>query len=1285
MLKKIYIFLFRAFFVLGLFFISAQSVSAATVYTNSSSGNDTSGDGSSGSPYKTFHKAYTEASANDTIDLTGTFTWTDEDETGDTTTSGYTIGKNLTIQGQNADVTFVQADSSENSADRRVFSTSVDTTVTFSKLNIRYGKVGSNQSGGGVNIDGIATMQYVDVGYNRAPDGSGGGVNVRGKLTFQDSSVHHNVAHYKGGGLNRSYYSGSGGTPGESDLLDIINSTISNNQVTQTVAYLEGGGVFYRRGSGSITNSTISYNTIVNGGGTSTHGVGTGDSGSTVALKNNIIANNTLTNCWSGEIGHRSSGGGTFTDNGGNVFGKLGYYRDGLTVAATSWVDQTNSCTSPDGTFVLQDGGATSGSLNLNSTLATNSSLYGTLTHAITTTGGVAVDNALTGTNGSIAVPSSDQRGASRSGDTDVGAYEYGGETGVPTVSTYFPADGAIDTTSTANLILTFDEAVDAESGNIVIYNASDDSTFETIDVTSGNISGSGTLVITINPTNNLVAQTQYYLKIDATAFDDTSGNSYAGITDTTTWNFTTADFADPTIQGYFPTVGFSRATTTANLFMNFSEAVDAESGNIVIYKNSDNSVLETIDVTSNKVSGSGSKYIVVNPSVSFVEQTLYYVLIDSTAFDDNVGNSFAGITVSTTWRFTVGDFTEPTISSRNYSRSNGGATLSWSTDEAASSRLQFGLTTNYGTLTDEENTDSRVTSHSMDLSSLYSCTTFHYQTVSADSDSNYTTSTDSTFTTGGCIGDAEVLYEASKSAALDEVSSLSLNDGTANIGLTVPQSYGGSAAEFQMKQLASDGVIGSTGRPSIVHNLIGSHTYSLLALTGNNATLTSFDEPLTITISYTDAEVAGYDESTLGVQRYGDDEAWSALTDCTVDTDANTITCTTTNFSTFALFGQSSSASTDSGSSSGGGGGLFEETSSVGKLSSQGENKAIAYTNTQIDFASQISGSGKVDDFKLIVDQVDKAKDSINFTIMPNQIHLSIGVKEIKYIDLDGDRVGDVSVTLENIEVSRINLFLRSTIPASLAYKGENSLPNIAREVLNQTKSQIKQTVKSVITKLPSKQVDKDVGLSDTIELKTSNKNLPVKPKELESVRKESRKAPCSVSNFLTIGSVSAEVRELQKKLLALGYFKAPKTTAIFGPATKQAVIDFQKAEGISPASGWVGPKTREKLNILGCLEVKKSAIFKTPKIEAKPIQQSTKRIGISRFLYLDDVGVDVRRLQEILMELGYFKAPKTTAIFGPATKQAVIDFQKAEGISPASGWVGPKTREKLNSLRIK
>ena len=66
------------------------------------------------------------------------------------------------------------------------------------------------------------------------------------------------------------------------------------------------------------------------------------------------------------------------------------------------------------------------------------------------------------------------------------------------------------------------------------------------------------------------------------------------------------------------------------------NENVDVESGNITIKKTTDNSTVETIDVTSEQVEGSGTSQITVTPASDFDSATEYYVLIDATAFDDS-------------------------------------------------------------------------------------------------------------------------------------------------------------------------------------------------------------------------------------------------------------------------------------------------------------------------------------------------------------------------------------------------------------------------------------------------------------------------------------------------------------------------------------------------------------------------------------------------------------------------------------------------------------------------
>jgi len=116
-----------------------------------------------------------------------------------------------------------------------------------------------------------------------------------------------------------------------------------------------------------------------------------------------------------------------------------------------------------------------------------------------------------------------------------------GGDVVDPTVTSLSPADNATGVGRDTNLVITFSEEVNAVSGDVVIKKSSDDSTVEAIDVLSNRVSGSGTDTITLNPDVTLAQGTGYYVTIDATAFDDSSGNSYAGISDTGTWNFATA------------------------------------------------------------------------------------------------------------------------------------------------------------------------------------------------------------------------------------------------------------------------------------------------------------------------------------------------------------------------------------------------------------------------------------------------------------------------------------------------------------------------------------------------------------------------------------------------------------------------------------------------------------------------------------------------------------------------------------------------------------------------
>lgn len=244
-----------------------------------------------------------------------------------------------------------------------------------------------------------------------------------------------------------------------------------------------------------------------------------------------------------------------------------------------------------------------------------------------------------------------------------------GNDTTAPTVSSLNPADNATDVSITTNLQITFSETVVAGTGNINIKASSNDALLEAVDVTSNKVTISGSTA-TINPAANLANGTGYYVEVPQGGFKDAANNNFAGITDKTTWNFTTAqaDNTAPTISSLSPADGASTVNIADNLVITFSENVQAGSGNIEIKKSADDQTQETISVTSQNVSINGA-VVTINPSNDLAYMTDYYVQIAQGAFKDAANNEFAGITDKTTWNFTTDmepDQTAPTISSLN-------------------------------------------------------------------------------------------------------------------------------------------------------------------------------------------------------------------------------------------------------------------------------------------------------------------------------------------------------------------------------------------------------------------------------------------------------------------------------------------------------------------------------------------------------------------------------------------------------------------------------------------
>jgi len=93
-------------------------------------------------------------------------------------------------------------------------------------------------------------------------------------------------------------------------------------------------------------------------------------------------------------------------------------------------------------------------------------------------------------------------------------------------------------------------------------------------------------------------------------------------------------------------------------------------------------------------------------------------------------------------------DFLPPNIVAMNVNPGVDTVTITWNTDEAASSRVLYGLTPAYGLSTPETDTNPRVIPHSVTINGLTNDTTYHYQILSTDAAGNPGSSPDLIFTT---------------------------------------------------------------------------------------------------------------------------------------------------------------------------------------------------------------------------------------------------------------------------------------------------------------------------------------------------------------------------------------------------------------------------------------------------------------------------------------------------------------------------------------------------------
>jgi peptidoglycan hydrolase-like protein with peptidoglycan-binding domain len=129
-----------------------------------------------------------------------------------------------------------------------------------------------------------------------------------------------------------------------------------------------------------------------------------------------------------------------------------------------------------------------------------------------------------------------------------------------------------------------------------------------------------------------------------------------------------------------------------------------------------------------------------------------------------------------------------------------------------------------------------------------------------------------------------------------------------------------------------------------------------------------------------------------------------------------------------------------------------------------------------------------------------------------------------------------------------------------------------------------------------------------------------------------------------LRYGSLGSDVAQLQRLLIELGIKVRGGADGVFGTATQSALKEFQSGRGLSP-SGIVDDATAEAL---------------------ASKQGVSGAAGVSPFLGLKAgaLGNSVKGLQQALIDAGVKVRGGADGIFGPATANALRDFQRSQGL---------------------
>ncbi|MFI3185662.1 MAG: Ig-like domain-containing protein, partial [Methylococcaceae bacterium] len=216
------------------------------------------------------------------------------------------------------------------------------------------------------------------------------------------------------------------------------------------------------------------------------------------------------------------------------------------------------------------------------------------------------------------------------------------------------PADDKTQVELNSDITLVFNENVNLSTGHFIISNGLGDTriiagnnnsqvsmtTYYPYGMGPGKGPSTDYTRVIINPKEDLLAGSQYFVQMEAGAVQDFDGTPVVSVMDTTALNFTTVD-KDTTAPIYLSSDNALQVIVNSFIAGKFNEPIKAGSGNFIVSNGlGDTRTIAANDTTQVSIESSN---IYIDPSKDLLWNSTYTLTAENNAIVDLQGNAFAG------------------------------------------------------------------------------------------------------------------------------------------------------------------------------------------------------------------------------------------------------------------------------------------------------------------------------------------------------------------------------------------------------------------------------------------------------------------------------------------------------------------------------------------------------------------------------------------------------------------------------------------------------------------